>query len=234
MNKPNFQSEKTKFEAYRLVHDPTRLFNLLYLKYGDIEEDYNISYINQVLFNEFSHFNILYKEHLHNVYDEFIKRIYNFKDIKKRMIKLNEYYKNYLKFFSKPMFINTFYNKLVNQYYDSKAEIFYVNNLTEKKVSKSKSIKKTKKKDKNKAFSDSSLSSLDNDTENDILFNRRIKNIIDNNLNTNSCTITLDINTKNDLNYINNKNISNSLVAIVNNIVNYKNKDIKEKKNYRK
>ena len=230
MPKPQFQSETTKREAYRLVHDPTRLFNLLYLKYGDIEEDYNIFYANQVLFNEFSHFNTLYKEHLHNAYEEFIKRFYNFKEIKKRMTKLNEYYKNYLKFFSKPMFINSFYNKLVNQYYDSKAEIFYVNNLTEKKVSKSKSIKKTKKKGKNNAFSDSSLSSLDNDTENDIIFNKRIKNMIDNNLNTNSCTITLDINTKNDLDYINKKNISDSFVNIVNSIANYKTKDVKEKK----
>ena len=220
MNKPHFQSETTKHEAYRLVHDPTRLFCLLYLKYGDNEEDYNIFYTNQVLFNEFSHFNTLYKEHIHNSYDEFIKRFYNFKEIKKRMSKLNEYYKNYLKFFSKPMFINSFYNKLVNQYYDSKAEIFYVNNLTEKKLSKSKSIKKEKRKHKNNAFSYSSLSSLDNDTENDIIFSKRIKNIIDNNLNTNSCTITLDIDTKNDLNYINKKNISNSFVKIVNSIVN--------------
>ena len=55
--------------------------------------------------------------------------------------------------------------------------------------------------------------------------------MIDNNLNTNSCTLTFDINTKNDLNYINKKTISNSFANMVNNFVNYKNnkKDLKSK-----
>ena len=218
MDKHHFQSESTKFEAYRLVHDPTRLFKLLFLKYGDITEDFNIFLSNQILFNNYSHFNTLYKEHLRNSYEEFIKRFYKYKEIAKRIIKLNEYYKNYLKFFSKPMFVNSFHNKLVNHYYDSKAEIFYVNNLTQRKSSKNNYDKKTNNNGEN-----SNLSSIDNDTENDVIFNKRIKNMIDHNLNTNSYTLTLNINTKNDLNYISKKNISNSFEKIVNNIVNYKN-----------
>ena len=222
MNTPHFQSEKTKKEAYRLVHDPTRLFSLLYLKYGDIEEDYNIFYANQVIYNELSHFNSLYKDYfLYNSSEEFMKRFYILIEIQKRMPKLNDYYKNYFKFFSKPMLLNSFYNKLLNNYFDNKAEVFYNNNLTQKKISKD--IKKSKKK-KNNFYQESSLSSLDNDTENDIIFNKRIKNMIDNNLNTNSYTITLDINTKNDLKYINKDNISNSFKSIVKNIVNYKEK----------
>ena len=218
MDKPHFQSERTKLEAYRLVHDPTRLFKLLFLKYGDITEEFNIFFSNQILYNQYSHFNTLYKEYLHNSYEEFIKRFYKYKEIKKRMTKLNEYYANYLKFFSKPMFINSFYNKLVNQYYDSKAEIFYVNNLTQRKNSQNKSNKKNNE----NGLEDSNMSSIDNDTENDVIFNKRIKKMIDNNLNTNSCTLTLNINTKNDLNYISKKNISRSLESIVNNFVNYK------------
>ena len=227
MHKPHFQSESTKYEAYRLLHDPTRLFNLLFLKYGDTAEDFNLFFTNQILYNEYSHFNTLYKEHLHNSYEEFIKRFYVYKEIKMRMIKLNNYYKNYLKFFSKPIFVSSFYNKLVNNYYDSKAEIYYMNNLTEKKNSKK--IKPTKI--NNNEHEDSDISSIDNDTENDIIFNQRIKKMIDNNLNTNSCTLTFDINTKNDLNYINKKTISNSFENMVNNFVNYKNnkKDLKSK-----
>ena len=227
MHKPHFQSESTKYEAYRLLHDPTRLFNLLFLKYGDTAEDFNLFFTNQILYNEYSHFNTLYKEHLHNSYEEFIKRFYVYKEIKMRMIKLNNYYKNYLKFFSKPIFVSSFYNKLVNNYYDSKAEIYYMNNLTEKKNSKK--IKPTKI--NNNEHEDSDISSIDNDTENDIIFNQRIKKMIDNNLNTNSCTLTFDINTKNDLNYINKKTISNSFANMVNNFVNYKNnkKDLKSK-----
>ena len=227
MHKPHFQSESTKYEAYRLLHDPTRLFNLLFLKYGDTAEDFNLFFTNQILYNEYSHFNTLYKEHLHNSYEEFIKRFYVYKEIKMRMIKLNNYYKNYLKFFSKPIFVSSFYNKLVNNYYDSKAEIYYMNNLTEKKNSKK--IKPTKI--NNNEYEDSDISSIDNDTENDIIFNQRIKKMIDNNLNTNSCTLTFDINTKNDLNYINKKTISNSFANMVNNFVNYKvnKKDLKSK-----
>ena len=228
MPKLHFQSQSTKCKAYRLMHDPTVLLSLLYLKYGDIEEDYNIFYANQIVYNESSHFNTIFKEQSYNTHEEFIKRFYIYKEIKNRMTKLNEYYKNYLKFFSKPMFINPYYNKIINNYYDNKAEIFYVNNLTTKKNSKD--IKKNKI--KNNIYSNSNISSIDNDTENDIIFNKRIKNIIDNNLNTNSCTLTFDINTKNDFNYMNKKNninISKSFESLVRNIVNYENKPKKEK-----
>ena len=34
----------TKKEAFKLVHDPTKLLSLLYLKYGDIEEEYFLSF----------------------------------------------------------------------------------------------------------------------------------------------------------------------------------------------
>lgn len=214
MSIPQFQSEATKIKAYRLVHDPTLLFHLLFIKYGEIEDDYNISYANQLMYNITCHFNTTYKEHLHNSYGEFLENVYFLKQIKAKIIKLNEYYKNYLKFFSKPMFINPFYNKIINDYYDREAEIFYIKNYSQKKNSKE--VKNGKyKKYNNSNILESSLSSLDNDTENDIIFNKRIKNIIDNNLDSKSLTITLDINTKNDLNYIKKNSISNSLENIV-------------------
>lgn len=217
MKVPQFQSRTTKIAAFRLIHDPTRLFSLLFSKYGDIEEEIYLYYSNQLVYNEYTHFNTIFKENKYISDDEFIKRLYNINEVKNRISKLNDYYSNYLKFFSKPIFVNTFFNKLVNKYYDNKAEIFYVNNLSKKQNSQM--VKRNKK--QNNIDNASNLSSIDNDTENDIIFNKRIKKMIDNNLNNNSCTITLDINTKNDLNYINNKNISDSFTKLVSNFVNY-------------
>ena len=51
----------TKLQAYKLVHDPTRLLMLLYSKYGDIEEDLNYLYINQILYNRPIHYNTIFK-----------------------------------------------------------------------------------------------------------------------------------------------------------------------------
>ena len=235
MSIPQFESEITKIKAYKLVHDPTSLLSLLFLKYGDIENDYYISYSNQVIFNLLSHFNIKYKDYLYNTYEEFLKKYYFLNETKRRMIKLSEYYNNYFLFFSKPIFINLFYNKMICHYHDKKAEVFYNNNYSQKKTI---ILCKNKNKEKNKNEIDSYLSSIDNDTENDVIFNKRIRKLIDNDLNSKSCTITLDINTKDDLNYINKKSISNSLSNIVDYFIKYdnakenaKNKNLQKNKN---
>ena len=62
MSSLSIEIVNTKLEAYKLVHDPTRLLCLLYSKYGDIEEDYYLSYINQIYYNVPSHYNCIYKE----------------------------------------------------------------------------------------------------------------------------------------------------------------------------
>ena len=46
----------TKLEAYKLIHDPIKLLCLLYSKYGDIEEDLEYYYINQIWYNKSSHY----------------------------------------------------------------------------------------------------------------------------------------------------------------------------------
>ena len=52
----------TKKEAFKLVHDPVKLLSLLYLKYGDIEEEYYISFTNKLIFNTPCRFNAIFKE----------------------------------------------------------------------------------------------------------------------------------------------------------------------------
>ena len=57
----------TKLEAYKLIHDPTKLLSLLYSKYGDVDEDFFILNTNQIIYNRLSHLNILYKEITYNL-----------------------------------------------------------------------------------------------------------------------------------------------------------------------
>ena len=227
MSKIFFHSEETKKKAYELVNNPTILFRLLYLKYGDIEDEIYNSYANQVIFNEYSHFNIIYKEHLYNYPYEFFQFYSNISGVREQLSKLTSCYKNYSIFFSKPEYTNFYYNKIISKYYEKKAEYFYNNNYSKNKA------KKNDSNQKNKSLSDNNeISSFDNDTNNDIIFDTKIKKIIDNNLDSRNVTITLNINSKKDLNYINKSNISNSFAKIVENLVNYeKYKNLRKKNN---
>ena len=215
MSKIKFSSDLTRKKALQLIQDPTILFHLLYLKYGDIQDDINYSYANQIIYNEYTHTNITYKEILYNFPYEYLQKVFNDKDVRPQLSKLTACYKNYSSFFSKPEYTDFFYNKKISKYYERKAEYFYKNNYSHSKSSN------TKSNHDNKSYANDGLSSLDNDTNNDIIFDKKIKKIIDNNLDSKDVTLTLNINTKNDLDYIRKTNISNSLANIVGNIVNY-------------
>ena len=174
----------TNLEAYKLVYDPTRLLYLLFTKYGDIEEDYNNLILNQLLYNKLSHLNSIFKENCYtNNYNEFLKRKYKKKESIDRIPKLYDYYKNYYLYFCKPFFLNFFSANLLHNYYNNKAEIFYKNNY-------STSIEKTEE-ENNKGSNSNSLSSLDNDTQNKTIFTKRNKYLIDNDIDSNKCSITL-------------------------------------------
>ena len=78
-------SVNTKLEAFKLIHDPVKLLSLLFSKYGDIEEDYNLLYIDQLIYNRSSHYNILFKEFkYYNMTEENLKRYYFEDACKKR------------------------------------------------------------------------------------------------------------------------------------------------------
>ena len=224
----------TKLEAYKLVYDPTKLLTLLYLKYGDVEEDYYLLYANQVVYNKPSHFNAVFKERQFNdEIDEFLKRKYKLKEAKERIPKLSDYYKNYHLFFCKPTFINFYFYKLMHSYEEQKAEIFYKNNY-ENENSKN---EETEKEIKQKTDS-SSLSSLDDITDNKIIFTKMNKKIIDNNLDSNmySLTFTLESlknNNSSNFGLISKRSQNDSFEKVLKNFVNYQNKK-KEKKNKEK
>ena len=205
----------TKLEAYKLVHDPTRLLCLLYTKYGDIEEDYNCLIINQLLYNKFTHINSKFKDDIiHNDIREFFRRMYNKKECKDRMPKLYDYYKNYYKYYCRPFFINFYMSNILHNYFNIQAEIFYKNNysITEEKKNSEKIIN----------TNSNTISSFDNDTDNKIIFDKRNKYIIDNNIETNrySITLTNDNISKDIINWQSKRSINNSFEQTLENFFN--------------
>lgn len=167
-----FSEFNTKLEAFKLIHDPTRLLSLLYSKYGDIEEDYNILLIDQLVFNRKTHYNHLFKENfILNNWNEYMRRIYTKKDHDERIVKLADYYKNYYLFFCRPILSGINFLNFLNKYYNPKAKIFY-RNYTTRKNSENTNI--------NNKETESIVTSINNETDNKIIFNKKNKFIIEN------------------------------------------------------
>ena len=216
----------TKKKAYNLIHDPTILLDLIYSKYGDIEEDFNLLYINQLVYDKSSHYNIYFKEYLFsNDTEEYLKRFYKKYEVKSRIPKLSDYYKNYHLFFCRPNFKDLVISDLMENYGDDKAEIFYKKNFESTNDDK----------DSEKQNSDS-MSSLDNITDNKIIFTKKTKKIIDKNLDPNYGTLTLSGNSNlNEDGLISARSKNDSFEKIIHNLIYYKkNKKIYEKNKNKK
>ena len=220
----------TKKKALKLIYDPVCLLRLLYSKYGDIEEDYNCLHINQLLYETSSHYAIIFKEFdfLEN-YDEYLKRWYTLRESVNRMPKINDYYKNYHKFFCKPNFSDFSAASIMQNYGDEKAELYYKDNFGVSNSEKDEEMSK-----KNNSIS---LSSLDNVTNNKIIFNEKNRFLIDKNEKSINFSMTMSLNntTLNSLNN-NNKNLASSrrtkdsFEEMVHNLVSYKKTKIKKEK----
>ena len=170
----NIEQVNTKLEALKLIYDPTRLLCLIYSKYGDIEEDFNSLHANQLIYNLPTKLNCIFKEMKYSIYErDFLKRQYKLIEATSRIPRLSDYYKNYHLFFCRPILRHYKLNKLISKYQDKKAEIFYKNNYHESKN------KNSIEKDENIKKSSLSFSSLDNITNNKIIFDKHTKKILD-------------------------------------------------------
>ena len=230
----------TKKEAFRLVHDPIKLLSLLYLKYGDIEEEYFLSFTNKLIYNTSSHFNTLFKECQLNISrDEYLKRYYKKRETRERIPMLSDYYKNYHLFFCKPVLRDFYTYELLHSHEELKAEIFYKKNYKDEET-----VKNLENKEDTRIES-SSLSSLDNITNNKTIFTERNKNIIDNDLDEKMYTIILNTDSardkiksgQNDFGLVSKRSLNGSFEKIVKNLVEYqfnKNKKNKEKRSNNK
>ena len=166
----------TKYEAWRLINDPTRLFILLYSKYGDIEEDFYFLNANQLIFNLPTRLNCIFKEIKYSNYNrEYLKRIYKKKESIIRIPKLSDYYKNYHLFFCRPTLRHYKLGKIMNNYQDKNAEIFYKNNYKDSKEN----LSAEKEENRYKKNSSISITSFDNITNNKIIFDKYTKKMLD-------------------------------------------------------
>ena len=225
----------TKLIAYKLIHDPIKLLSLLYSKYNDIEEDYYLLISNQIIFNRPTHLNIYYKEYF-TFYDEteFMRRYYKKKECTSRILKLSEYYCNYQSFFCKATLTDFILGNILKNYQDIKAEIFYRNNYKDNSMNK-------EEKDIN-CINTQSLSSLDNITYNQTIFDKKYKQIIENEEKNASITLTLDSLRKKEKKNEEEKNListnekDSSFIECLKNIVYFKEKkkELKKKKNDKK
>ena len=112
----------------------------------------------------------------------------------------------------------------MHTYEEKKAEIFYKNNY-EEEITKNDEIEK----EQIDKCESSSLSSLDNITDNKIIFTKLNKKIIDNNQDSNmySLTFTLEsLKNNNSINYglISKRSLQDSFEKVLQNFVNYQNK----------
>ena len=240
----------TKLEAYHLIHDPSHLFSLLYSKYGDIKEDLYLLYINQLVQNLHTKYNSIFKEIKYSSYIfEYLKRLYKQNESVDRIPKLSEYYKNYHLFFCRPIFRNRILGQLLYEYEDNKAELFYKNNFQHSKkiFDKSSSKDKNKSKSNNNSSSSFSFSSLDNVTNNKIIFDKQTKKMlerIETDVNKYYNTLTLETSKSNLISNNNNclmsnGTIDNSFEKCIYALVNYQNnknkiKNNKNEKNFKK
>ena len=218
----------TKLEALKLIYDPCKLFSLLYSKYGNIDEDLFLYFSNQLLYNKNSHFNILFKEiEYENKFQENFKKFYKYSETILRLPKLSDYYKNYHLFFCKPNINNFKFLKILRNYEDNKAEIFYKENYSDSTIS---STEKNKKIEKIEIFDKKTRKIIEDQKNNkkseNIFKLNNIKNNVNNKIqeNINNSTLTLDSLNSYKNAIVNNFNNDFSFYDSVKNLINYKDK----------
>ena len=192
----NFEAQK---RCNKLLNNPVYLFELLFSKYGDLDEEYNILQINHLIFDKPCHYNVQFKDFLYfYTPNDFLQRFYSKEENKNRIQRLSNHYIHYQKFFCRPFYLNDNLGRLLRDCEDEKAEIF--NNIYLKVEIKDYMQKNNYKLDvtnsnndnNNNKINSGSLSSLDNITNNKLIFDKTTKNIIDNNIDSKCISISLN------------------------------------------
>ena len=187
---------------------------ILYSKYNDCKEEFDKQFIYCLQHSKKCHFSAKFKDYLiYDYIDEFFKNKYTLNESLNKLPKIALYYKSYLSFFCRPFFKNFYLNNLIQNYYDTKAEIFY----KETYENKSNQILKRKKKDFNNNF-------------NNIIFDSKTKKIIENS----NLLTTFDLNSdnlKSNEDFFTIKTQNDGLIDILNNLTtNSINDPLKKKK----
>ena len=98
-------------------------------KYDCTPSKYDSNILELLLNNMDCHLVSVFKEKmLTDFVEEFLRRKYNISEIRERIPKFSIYYKNYLHFFCKPTYNCFKFNKIIQNYGEKKAEIYYKEN----------------------------------------------------------------------------------------------------------
>lgn len=200
-NKNSSFEEFKKTYIYEIIINPFKLKNLLYNKYGDIEEDFNLLYLDAILFSKNCHISIKYREYLIWDYiDEFLKRYYTKKESYERLPRIANYYKNYLRFFCNPFFKEFKKNDLIQIYGDDKAKVYYKDNYGGKNRERNSEVDNNNIDNNNPEEENLKKKNENEDNEHknsenykSLIFNTTVRSNIENNIITRS-----SVNTKNE------------------------------------
>ena len=111
--------------------------NNIHKRYGakaKLKYTYTGLIMENLIFNKNTHLVSIFKDYMIWDYiEEFLKRFYRKEESKERVPKFASFYKNYLKFFCVPTFKDIFYNEMIHNYSEKKAELFYNENYKSKK-----------------------------------------------------------------------------------------------------
>lgn len=127
-----------KSNNFKSYNNNDNIFNLLQkdlkLKYDCNKKKYESIIVEHLLSNSNCRIVSIFKEGMINDYvDEFLHRKYNQIECKERIPKFYNYYKNYLLFFCRPVFLNFKFNKIIQSNGEKKAELYYKNNYQQAK-----------------------------------------------------------------------------------------------------
>ena len=117
--KININNEKFTYSNFKLIQK-----NLL--RYRTSQKRYQKIIINNLIASAKGHYYIQFKEKiLIEFKGEFLKRFYRIKESFDRIPKFAKYYRNYLKFFCKSIFSNSYHNKLIHDFNEKRARLYY-------------------------------------------------------------------------------------------------------------
>jgi hypothetical protein len=139
--KPNFITNKNlnlKLFSYKILEAKHNTTPELYLKQTlniliKKKKCHLIAYINE---------SFIVNETLR----DYLKRYYNYTEIKERIPKYVSYYKNYLTFFCRPFFVDYSLNKKMVRHMEKVAQIFYNENYADEDKEEEEKNNKNKKK----------------------------------------------------------------------------------------
>ena len=147
LNNPNFNNIKNEKNITtplkKIIYTSKQYLNI---KYGTKSNNLNYNYLGLIMetliFNKNTHLVSVFKDYMIIDYvEEFLKRYYNSRESTERIPKFSNFYKNYLKFFCSPTLRECFYNDLIHNRLEKKAEFFYKKNYNSKKLNNDSSLK---------------------------------------------------------------------------------------------